>query len=292
MVGVDLQPQPEYPGPTLAADVLTLDAEWIAGFDLVWASPPCQFASSTRNLYDPARELDLPDLVAPTRELLIRTRRPFVMENVPGAGLRADVTLCGRMFGLGVVRHREFELGGWLALQPAHLERCRGREDTVTVAGGGASRHGFVTVEAARAAIGAPHLRTRWAIDQAVPPAYACWLASQWVAWIVSSGAGVASLVEDDASAVAPPAGGVASCGQRVWSSSSEEASSRRREASPARWASSLLGGDASSDVGVPSLRCRCGAQLVPPSDVGGRPAKWCSKRCRQAAWRARDKEK
>lgn len=252
VVGVDLRPQPEYPGKTVTADVLALDPEWVATFDLVWGSPPCQFASSTRNLYDPQGVLPLPDLVGPTRDLLEAAGRPYVIENVPGAGLRADVLLCGRMFRLGVVRHREFELGGWAALQPAHHERCRGREDTVTVAGGGASRRGFVSVAAARAAIGAPHLRTRWAIDQAVPPAYAAWLGSQWVAWAVSSGAGVVSLLDREPS----PAGGVA----------------------PPPWWLPLAPSD--------SLVCRCGAPLISPSERGGRPPKHCSKACRQAAWR------
>jgi DNA (cytosine-5)-methyltransferase 1 len=34
---------------------------------------------------------------------------PWVIENVPGAPMRADIVLCGSMFGLSVRRHRWFE---------------------------------------------------------------------------------------------------------------------------------------------------------------------------------------
>ncbi len=36
------------------------------------------------------------------------------------------MTLCGEMFGLGVIRHRYFELGGWAGSAPAHVPH-RGR---------------------------------------------------------------------------------------------------------------------------------------------------------------------
>jgi hypothetical protein len=43
-----------------------------------------------------------------------------------GAKIRKDVTLCGEMFGLEVLRHRHFELGGWSMKQPPHVPH-RGR---------------------------------------------------------------------------------------------------------------------------------------------------------------------
>ena len=39
---------------------------------------------------------------------------------------RADWTLCGEMFGLGVIRHRKIELVNWSAPGPAHKPH-RGR---------------------------------------------------------------------------------------------------------------------------------------------------------------------
>ena len=35
---------------------------------------------------------------------------PWVIENVPGAPMRADYVLCGTQFGLGTFRHRWFEV--------------------------------------------------------------------------------------------------------------------------------------------------------------------------------------
>ena len=51
---------------------------------------------------------------------------PNVIENVQGSSLRRDVTLCGEMFGLAVIRHRYFEMGGWTPTAPAHVPH-RGR---------------------------------------------------------------------------------------------------------------------------------------------------------------------
>lgn len=290
VVGVDVDPKPEYPGRTVKADVLGLDPAWLATFDLVWASPPCQAASTTRNLYDPRHELPLPELVEPTRELLSRSRRPYVIENVPGAGQRPDVMLCGSMFGLPIIRHRDFELGGWHCAQPAHLERCKGREGLITLAGSGQG----LTVAVTAAALGVPHIRTRWALNQIVPPAYACWLASQWRVWSLVDRVG--SLLEGDSSidvGLASASGGVASAAWWV-------PSIRRRETSPAGGVASHGQRDPSSSSRVASLddretsqdlvvaSCRCGLPLLAPGPEGGRPSLHCSKACRQAAWRER----
>jgi DNA (cytosine-5)-methyltransferase 1 len=56
-----------------------------------------------------------PDLITPIRPLLIRSGKPYCIENVPGAPLINPTTLCGTMFGLRVPdgaelrRHRLFE---------------------------------------------------------------------------------------------------------------------------------------------------------------------------------------
>lgn len=77
-------------------------------FDVIHASPPCQFYSERTR---PEYRANHPDLIAPTREALRAAERPWVIENVQGAKreLIEPVRLCGSAFGLGVQRHRWFE---------------------------------------------------------------------------------------------------------------------------------------------------------------------------------------
>ena len=69
VVGVDILPQPHYPGD----EFVQMDAlEYLAtadlsDFDLIWASPPCQAYSAV--LHAPGKHRDA-DLVGPTREAL------------------------------------------------------------------------------------------------------------------------------------------------------------------------------------------------------------------------------
>jgi DNA (cytosine-5)-methyltransferase 1 len=102
-----------------------------------------------------------------------------VIENVAGAPIRRDLVLCGEMFGLSVIRHRFFELGGWTADRPEHRKH-RGR-----VAG---MRHGewftgpyFAvygdgggkgSVAQWQEAMGIDWTDVRKEIAEAIPPAY------------------------------------------------------------------------------------------------------------------------
>lgn len=98
-----------YPFPYYVGDVISflagllcdsmysIGGRWIglrdiAGFS---ASPPCNRYSITNH-----NDRDYPDLVAATRELLIETGKPYVIENVLGAPLKDPVELCGCMFDL------------------------------------------------------------------------------------------------------------------------------------------------------------------------------------------------
>lgn len=122
VVGVDIDPQPNYPYEHHVGDALLYAAEHGHRFDAIHASPPCQTHSALTegNRKRPGWSDDHVDLIPETRVLLDRIGKPYVIENVAGAPIRKDVMLCGEMFGLAVIRHRFFELGGWSASAPAH----------------------------------------------------------------------------------------------------------------------------------------------------------------------------
>ena len=126
VVGVDIRPQPRYPFEFVQADALAPPFD-LSGFDLIHASPPCQRYAAMRRVSKAVhgRLPDRPDLLAPTRELLEASGVPAVIENVPGAPMRADIVLCGSMFGLAVRRHRWFELVNTSALVLAPPCTCR-----------------------------------------------------------------------------------------------------------------------------------------------------------------------
>ncbi len=127
VVGVDIDEQPNYLFPFAQGDVFQngVDLFSIDHFDAIHASPPCPRYSLVSGFH--GVQDDHPDLIGPTRDLLERIGLPYVIENVPLAPLRADVKLCGEMFGLRVHRHRLFECGGWFAMNNPHSRhRLRG----------------------------------------------------------------------------------------------------------------------------------------------------------------------
>lgn len=105
IVGVDINPQPNYPFHFVQADAVEFCREYGHEFDVIHASPPCQKYSRTKSLHSSV----YPDLIAPTREAIRITGKPYVMENVIGAPLIDSIILDGVMFGLKVVRKRKFE---------------------------------------------------------------------------------------------------------------------------------------------------------------------------------------
>jgi DNA (cytosine-5)-methyltransferase 1 len=119
VVGVDHVEQPRYPFPFVLADALAyLDDDLEAGaFDVVHASPPCQFAT---DYVRHGRVRESPNLLRATRDLLDATDLPYVLENVEKARpwLRDPLLVCGSMFDppMDVQRHRLFESN--VALEP------------------------------------------------------------------------------------------------------------------------------------------------------------------------------
>lgn len=186
VVGVDINPQKNYPFEFIQMDVLDLEQDFIRKFDFVWASPPCQRFSVGTKRWSQDKIDAHPDLVEPTRKLLEASGRPFVLENVPGAPLRNDLTLCGFMFDLGVIRHRVFEIEGFACEQPEHKEHVGQRGvDYFTVAGnpGGYSSRDRVrigTTQEWRDAMGIQWMTSKELVES-VPPAYSHYIAQEFL---------------------------------------------------------------------------------------------------------------
>jgi DNA (cytosine-5)-methyltransferase 1 len=166
VVGVDIAPQPNYPFEFHLADAMT----WpLAGFDAIHASPPCQ--DHMRSPLPQQREHGTGWMLDGTRQRLTRAGVPWIIENVPGAAMRADLKLCGCMFGLpNLKRERWFETS-WHAfeLRPP----CQHRGPTLTVTGSGGNRWGAIWAPVAeqRRAMGIDWMTSR-ELSQAIPPAY------------------------------------------------------------------------------------------------------------------------
>ena len=124
VVGIDISPQPDYPFEFHQADALTWLHFTPGAFAAIHASPPCQASCALTKGTNQGREYV--NLIPETRSLLDAIGLPYVIENVQGSDLRRDLTLCGEMFGLGVIRHRYFELGDWTTSAPRHKPH-RGR---------------------------------------------------------------------------------------------------------------------------------------------------------------------
>ena len=193
VVGVDIKPQPHYPFEFHQGDALEVLADldgWADDlpmpvapfwdrrrFDAIHVSPPCQAYSVATP--DKSR---CPDLLPQTRRLLEQTGLPWVIENVPGAPMRADYVLCGCMFGLDVERRRWFETS-WhgFSMRPP----CNGHEVIPVFGGGDAGsntqrrrrRLGLppISIEDKRRAMGIDWM-TRDELSQAIPPAYTEWV--------------------------------------------------------------------------------------------------------------------
>jgi len=110
VVGVDIQPQPNYPFEFHLSDAIEHPVD---GFDAIHASPPCEAHSRITGRHRGNHA----DMIPATRAKLKAAGVPYVIENVEGAPLTNYIVLCGSMFGLDVRRHRLFE-SSHLLLQP------------------------------------------------------------------------------------------------------------------------------------------------------------------------------
>lgn len=193
VTGVDIEPQPDYPFACVVGDALDFVAANWRDFDAIHASPPCQASTALTKGTNKGRVYI--DHIPETRRLLRATGLPSVIENVQGSAVRRDLTLCGEMFGLDVIRHRYFELSGFLALQPAHIAhrgRVRGwRHGTyhegpyLAVYGEGGGKG---SVAEWQAAMGIDWTADRKAIAEAIPPAYSQLIGDELLAHLAWTG--------------------------------------------------------------------------------------------------------
>lgn len=197
IIGVDSKPQPRYPYKFLQVDVMELMEVLISGlwvytrdsdpfsvclddFSAIHASPPCQSYTKMR-FSNPHLIGTYPDLVEETRELLVKSGLPYVIENVMGAPLIEPVKLCGSQFNLttvwephgkvGLRRHRLFETNFPLPDAGSHDHSYR----AVPVYGHGSGNSksrlaGRGCARAQREVMGIDWMK-RDELDQAIPPA-------------------------------------------------------------------------------------------------------------------------
>lgn len=196
VVGVDVETQSRYPFDCIKADALELLASGNLDFDAIHASPPCQrFSSMTKRW---KRSKSHPDLIEECRRLLLKIGKPFVIENVVGAPLRADLLLCGSMFSLRVRRHRVFECSFQVAERLPCNHAAQGK--TIGVyghAGGSSKRDGlrFSGTDQWREAMGIDWM-TGKELAQAIPPAYTQYIGKLLVAALPRSTQGGALVSE------------------------------------------------------------------------------------------------
>ena len=188
VTGVDVNPQPNYPFEFVQGDALTVCIDWIRSFDFVWASPPCQFATAYKRRHDHVKPSE--NLIPKTRALLLAAGVPFVIENVDQKDARAElrdpVKLCGSHFGLDVQRHRLFEAHGFEIPQP----ECNHKLWTPRFPPAGNRTNLRKTCEIGvwridmptqYAAMGGCEWMAREELSQAIPPAYAEFIAQAYL---------------------------------------------------------------------------------------------------------------
>ncbi|MFH9870268.1 DNA methylase [Streptomyces lydicus] len=187
VIGVDIVGRPNYPHPFVRADALEyldglIASGEIARFAAVHTSPPCQAGCALAIGTNKSRGWGRRhvQLIPALRTLLDATGLPYVIEQPTGkAPVRRDLWLCGEMFHLGVLRHRNFELGGWTMPQPAHPKHrgyVRGYRHGVYRDGPYVAPYGSgggkATVAEMQQAMGITWTDVREELTEAIPPAY------------------------------------------------------------------------------------------------------------------------
>jgi len=181
VVGVDIEPQPNYPFEFVRADAIEYLLKYGHLFDAVHSSPPCQAYSRTQKLQGRKH----PELIGPTRDAMKSTGLPWIIENVPESPLIDPVLFCGASFGLGTYRHRLFEASFEL-MGPMHFPHLKPTAKMGRRPKAGEMIHvvgNFSGVSVAKQAMGIDWM-TRNELSEAIPPAYTEWIGRQLMSQI------------------------------------------------------------------------------------------------------------
>jgi DNA (cytosine-5)-methyltransferase 1 len=200
VIGVDINPQPNYPFKFIQANALEIlkDEEFISQFSAIAASPPCQAHSKARGLSEArngGKYGNHLDLIPETRELLIKTGKPYIIENVAGAPLNNPLKLFGSQFkNLYTQRERWFESNIPLVEPEEPRQKMKtlsagngiGEDGSISIVGNGGVRGlnskqirlywGF--------AMGGIDWMSRAELAEAIPPAYTEFLGKQLIDYL------------------------------------------------------------------------------------------------------------
>lgn len=190
VTGVDINPQPRYAGDEfIQGDALEYLAAEGQKFDAMHASPPCTGHTTMRTT---GAACNTAWMLRATIGQLDSQRRPFLVENVPGAKAQmpGSVTICGTALGLAPLRrHRLF-----LASFELRTPQCACRRGDVVVgvygdltkkdrpANTGRRKPTIrASLETARGLMGCPWMDASELV-LAIPPAYTEYLGRQLLA--------------------------------------------------------------------------------------------------------------
>ena len=203
VIGVDINPQPNYPYQFIQADALEVlkDAEFISQFVAITASPPCQAHSKARSLSvarNGGKYGDHLDLIPQTRELLKATGKPYIIENVAGSPFINPIKLFGSQFkNLYTQRERWFESN--IPLSEPDEDRAKmktpsagngiGEDGSISICGSGGVRglNAKQIVLYWGFAMGGIDWMSRDELAEAIPPAYTEFLGKQLKEYISSA---------------------------------------------------------------------------------------------------------
>ena len=199
VVGVDIDPQPNYPYEFHQADAIEFVKAHGHEFDAIHASCPCQTFSRTKTLHSNEH----PDLIKPTRDALVASGKPWVIENVVGAPLIDPIKLSGQHFNmtapdvdgvpLKLVRHRLFESNILLRVPDSfHANRHIQTASIYGAGGGWTPRHrdnpdrrgGYIPhADVIKKLLGIDWM-TKHEMSQSIPPVFTEWVGGQIIEYL------------------------------------------------------------------------------------------------------------